>query len=534
MRRTWWMATGIAALGAVSGVHAAGCFFPPPDCELGFCLDTLPSGTGGGHVNPACSADPTRDPGAVIDDCGVFVSATAAPGGDGTKVKPFASFADAAEVKPTRIYACAEDYSESTGVSFSDGVAIYAGFTDCSGSWTWSAIAKATLNGPHDAVALTLDGGENRIENLSVTAADAVVDGGSSIAIVANGGTLDMVNGELKAGNAKDGAAGAELVDDPRLNGEPGAGGIGVCMAGAQNPGPEGITKMCANGGSSTAGDGGAGGEIVASVPAAATDGGDGLPVDATFPMKGLGGTGEGQGDPAAVECSSGSDGASGAAGDSGAGATGIGSISVTGYAGTDGTSGTNGKPGQGGGGGGGAKGGTVSCLGGPATDRAGASGGAGGTGGCGGRGGGGGQAGGSSITLVVLDSAVTLTKTTLTAGRAGNGGRGGNGQAGGRKGTGGASGAGTAGSNDSCGGGDGGTGGSGGPGGGGQGGHSLGIALRGTTPPSGGDIIIDPQRKSSGGAGGTGNTSADGGKGADGAAESCWDFWLLVETRAE
>jgi hypothetical protein len=473
--------------------------------------------------NPACEADPTRDSAAVINECGVFVSSTAAPGGDGTKARPFRSFVEAANTRPKRVYACAEQYDEGVGVSFADGVQIYAGFTDCGGSWTWPGDQRATLNGPADAVALMLSGGDNRVMNLDVVAASATVDGGSSIAVVSSGGSLAVVNGNLTAGDAMAGAAGAQYEPDSALDGEAGGEGVSVCADVESHPGPAGKEEVCPTGGSSVAGKGGDGGDSTGA--AAAGNGGDGAPADLTTPEQGIGGTGEGQGDPPADGCSDGSNGASGAPGDSGRGAIGIGSISVAGYASAGGAPGTNGKPGQGGGGGGGAKGGSSIQCDHVSASRAGSSGGAGGTGGCGGYAGGGGQAGGSSIALVVVGAAVTLEGVILRAGRGGDGGKGGDGQPGGQKGAGGAFAEGVGATDASCRGGDGGKGGPGGPGGGGQGGHSLGIAFQGSTPPVGGELVIDLHNKGNGGLGGSNNDTPDGGKGADGVAAGCLDF---------
>jgi hypothetical protein len=518
---------GGAAVGLVmlGGAAASGCFDSFADCDLSATCPPPADGGGGGGGSAACEADPTQDPAAVIEDCGVFVSASAEPGGDGTRERPFQSFAEAAAAKPKRVYACAEEYAEISGVSFDGGVEIYAGFTECTGAWTWSATAKATLSGPADAVALTLSDGDNHLENLNVVAANAAAGGGSSIAVVASGGSVAIVNGDLTAGDGMDGAAGATLPQDPMLDGDPGDPGVGVCAAGGNNPGPEGKTKSCDTGGSSVAGKGGDGGPVTAMTLDLAGNGGDGAPADPAQPTKGLGGIGEGQGMPEATECTDGSSGASGAAGDSGAGASGIGSLSATGYAGVNGTAGTNGMPGQGGGGGGGAKGVlNFNCGMGPA-DRAGASGGAGGTGGCGGNGGGGGRAGGSSIALVVVEAAVTLNGVTLSPGKAGNGGTGGDGQTGGAKGNGGDSalGAGTA--KPSCRGGDGGAGGIGGPGGGGQGGHSVGIAFQGSIPPTGGEFSVVAENFGTGGLGGLNNSTPEAGNGTDGIAGNCWDF---------
>src|SRR5580704_2303505 len=103
-------------------------------------------GHGAGGGKPDCSGDPTADPAVVIDACGVFVSASAAPGGDGTQATPFQTFAEAAAVKPARVFACAGIYTETTQVSFSGGVEVYGGFSDCGAtSWTWSASVQAQI-----------------------------------------------------------------------------------------------------------------------------------------------------------------------------------------------------------------------------------------------------------------------------------------------------------------------------------------------------------------------------------------------------
>lgn len=482
-------------------------------------------GTGGSTVQ--CDGDPTQDPAIVSDDCGVFVSASAADGGTGTKASPFKTFADAAVAgSGKRIYACAETYNETKAVSFTGGVEIYAGFTDCTSTtgWSWQATTFATLNGAPDVPALVLDGGTSHIQNLNVMAANATVGGGSSIALIVNGGTLDMPNGALEARIAKAGDPGTHVADDSTLDGEQGANGKNTCDPGATHAGPKGNTKVCGTGDSSTAGDGGDGGGLTGGVPDPAASGTNGSPPDASQPTKGVGGIGEGQGSPVATTCESGDDGANGAAGSSGAGATGAGSVSSNGYVGNKGVDGGTGKPGQGGGGGGGAKGATsVDCGSGP-TPVLGASGGAGGTGGCGGALGGGGNPGGSSIALVSLGATVTLGQVMLTAGVAGEGGKGGDGQSGGQKGPGGGPGAGKGTASGSCRGGDGGQGGPGGPGGGGQGGHSLGIAYKGVVP-QGGMFAVNPANKGQGGPGGTGNTTADNGNGIDGVATNTLSF---------
>jgi hypothetical protein len=526
-----------ALLGFGAVAHAAGCdttwddyYKPLLDPKTAIFDDggaDGSDGSGGGDSGPpGCSGDPTTDPAIVTEACGVFVSASAPAGGTGTRASPFQTFVEAAEAKPSRIFACAGTYTETVQVSFSGGVEVYGGFTGCTAtSWAWSESMQAAITTVAGKPGIVLDGGANKLENVSVTApsAPATTPGGSSIALLVNGGSLDMTNGALTAGDAQDGAAGASLMPDPTLNGSAGASGDDACSGTTHSPGPMGAANTCANAGSSTAGNGGAGGQIVGSTLQPAGGGTDGSATPSATPVgmnDGEGGVGEGQ--SGATQCVRGDDGASGTLGSSGAGATGLGTIAAGGYTGVAGQDGTNGTPGQGGGGGGGAQGGlSVICSGTTTGNVPGASGGAGGTGGCGGALGGGGVSGGSSIALLVVDAQVTLVSVTLTAGKGGNGGAGGSGQSGGSGGGGGMNGSGGP-VDDACPGGKGGKGGNGGPGGGGQGGHSLGIAFQGATAPAGGTFMIAATNAGSGGMGGNNNTM---GTGASGLAENCWDF---------
>jgi hypothetical protein len=525
---------GLILAGAVAA--AVACTLPigcieiniGSDCDLNLNCPSGPSGSTGtgahdggtGGSNPDCAGDPTTDPAIVTDACGVFVDASAAPGGDGKQASPFQTFAEAAAAKPARVFACAGTYTETMQVTFSDGVSIYGGFTGCTGkSWTWSASMQAQIATVADKPGMVLDGGANHVENVTVTAPGATMPGGSSIALLVNGGSLEMANGALTAGDAQDGAAGASLMPDSSLDGATGANGANACDPGVTHPGATGATNTCAaTGGNSTAGSGGDGGDPMGAPAGTGTNGSSMPTATPSGTNDGKGGAGE-----AAVLCANGDNGAPGAAGNSGGGATGPGGISAKGYQGIDGAPGGNGAPGQGGGGGGGAKGAMSVTCGSTTASVPGASGGAGGTGGCGGAKGGGGQAGGSSIALLVLDADVTLSNVTLTAGKGGNGGGGGNGQDGGHGGNGGSKGNGTGSANDGCQGGAGGKGGAGGPGGGGQGGHSLGIAFQGITAPKGGTFMIDMTKKGTGGAGGMNNANM--GTGADGVAANCWDF---------
>lgn len=528
-----WIVLGMSGAALVGCWDAYGeLYLPLTEATLGTggsASSSSSSGGGTGGTPPGCEGDPTADATLVRDQCGVFVRASAAAGGKGTKGSPFQTFeeaAGAADVK--RIYACAESYVEKAPIVFTGGVEIYAGFVKCDkqSGWMWMPASKASLTGPADMVSLTLNGGANHLENMNVVVPNASTAGGSAIAMLVISGSLGMSEGSITAGDGMAGVPGMSLADDVTLDGDVGDSGVGICGSGANNKGPVGKQKSCAASDSSTAGNGGDGGELMMSLPQPAGSGTDGIPLDVSSPTKGKGGTGEGQGAPAALSCDSGTDGVSGIAGDAGDGANGYGAVTAKGlYQGVSGKNGTSGKPGQGGGGGGGAKGALLINCGMGAVDRVGASGGAGGTGGCGGVLGGGGKPGGSSIALVVLDAAVKLTDVTLTAGKGGDGGTGGDGQSGGQKGSGGDPGPGKGAGNPSCRGGDGGKGGNGGPGGGGQGGHSLGIAFKGTTAPSGVTFTPDPLNVGVGGIGGVGNTTANSGKGVDGIEEGCWDF---------
>ena len=529
MRQTRW-ATRLVALLVVGGsAQMLGCF--PFDFSEE-ATGTGGSGGTGGYDPPACPGDPVADPALVRDDCGTFVSASAPLGGNGTKASPFSSLSEAAAQRAKRIYACAEDYAATETLRFTDGVEIYAGFTDCgaAGTWTWAESSRATLRGPADEVALTLDQGANLLRNIDVIAADAITDGGSSIALVLTGGTLTAEGVDLRAGAAMAGADGATLMADTTLDGLPGINGTAACMGDLVNGnlGGAAVSKMCPGDPAETSigGKGGDGGTYQTN-PVTVLPGGNGDPGEPD-----LGPGGAGTGEPATGNtwnCGVGANlgganaGASGTEGESGAGApeSDFGALSATGFIGASGQPGLRGTVGQGGGGGGGARGGLI-CQGGT-TYGLGASAGSGGSGGCGGAGGNLGQGGGASIALVSLDAeSVTLTNVRLVAGDGGAGGRGGNGQPGGNGGSPGQGGLGAGGSKAGCSGGFGGAGGNGGVGGGGRGGHSIGIVFTGAAP-TGGEITVG--MAGLGGDAGPNHPSPATGAGADGVAADCWDF---------
>lgn len=494
---------GIAAL--VWGGPFVGCSREADKCErLGTCppAATNSSGSGtGGTIDTTCVPSANSSP--VSDSCGMFVSASLGDDANGgTQDKPLKTLSKALELagkanKP--LYACAETFEEA--VTAPAGMMLYGGL-DCAEGWRYVGDAtKTTIAATADAIGLRFAGGGDttHIEDAVVKAADATIEGGSSIAALAEAGaSVELVRCELVAGNGRDGAKGETPTEsvgpndpnDPAIRGVNGAAACtGDVLSG--NPGGGGTTNVLCS--ASVGGNGGAGTETNGQ------DGTDGQPAGA------LGQHGTGQPAMGAWNCGSGGGqvGDNGLDGMPGAGAPEamVGVLSIAGFTGAAGETGKDGAPGQGGGGGGGAKG-KVGCNG--------ASGGGGGAGGCGGKGGLGGQAGGASIALVSLGSTLSFTDTKLTAGNGGNGGEGGDGQAGGTGGNGGNGGLGM-GTSNACAGGQAGQGGFGGKGGGGRGGHSIGIAYQGEEPSSKGVTITTA-------APGTGGAGADAaGQGADG-----------------
>ncbi|WP_437939885.1 hypothetical protein [Sorangium sp. So ce341] len=408
------------------------------------------------------------------------MSANGADGADGTKQEPLKSINQAimrAKTNGTnRVYVCAEAFEEIVAVPA--GVTIY-GKLDCEAQWQLASTGETILTTPLTAqpgtVPLTINstGGSVRIEDLHIQARDIdpqAMDlrGRSSIAMIVEGGSLSLVRCVLEAGNAAPGATGrAPDPPDDTMKGQPGSSGNDACMGEIVSPKPAPRNECDATDpdDNSRAGLGGNGSFDQFD------DGGNGAPGGDN------GGSRQGNGD-----CGNGGPGMSGGQGRPGSGGKGIGKITSAGYQGDPGMPGQRGKTGQGGGGGAGGMGENV-CM----RENGGASGGSGGTGGCGGAGGAGGEPGGSSIALLSIDAKLTFQDVRLIAKAGGNGGSGASGQSGGEGGEGGPGGMGVADRSLSagCAGGKGGNGGQGGKGGGGQGGHSIGIAYRGTPPPT-------------------------------------------------
>jgi hypothetical protein len=506
-----------------SSLLLAACGRDAQDCTLAL---TCPEYADGGvPVNPECAGDPMGKDAGPKDGCGIFVSPSAAAGGDGSADRPLSSLQSAiarAVLTQKPVFACAKEFAEA--ISVPAGVTIFGGL-DCDAGWIWTAGKRTTVKPAAggkamNEIALKLAPGDGttRIEDVDVIAPDGAAAGASSIAVLVDGVAASFARCDFTAGNGAPGGTGADGAATD-LDGQGGAVGIDICSTGAQSPGATGPMKACSTGGSSTGGDGGDGGGLSGSTLLAAGAGKDGSPADSTMPAAGKGGAGQDT-----MVCAAGLTGTDGAAGDPGKGAdqSMLGSISADGFTGAAGKDGSDGKPGQGGGGGGGAKGGLAILCNGVTVSRVGASGGSGGTGGCGGQHGSGGKPGGSSIALVSLGAMVTLESVNLTAKDGGAGGQGGAGQAGGNSGLGNNGGMGAGLAKNACRGGDGGYGGEGGPGGGGRGGHSIGIAYTGSAPKGG--TITTAAMGAMGGAGGLSATMM-GGQGAAGVAVKVQPF---------
>ncbi|WP_437627207.1 hypothetical protein [Sorangium sp. So ce1151] len=468
--------------------------------------------------------------GPVMDECGVFVSASA--GGDGprtgTRLDPFTSLQQAIVEAQARglhhVYACGETFEEE--VTLISGVHLWGGRRCDDGGWSyaWSfdGANSPTTIAPPVGVPLRVvgdDGAASTIFGMRVVAADASAsDGKSSIAVILSpGAKVKVVESEVFAGNGKDGEAGEDALSVRANDGVLGNDGADACTVDFAT-GALPVVTTCDDGIESIGGYGGDGGIDVGGAGASGQPEPDANAVD-----NGLGGTGAD-----VAMCTEGSKGADGADAGRAAGATGAGYLSVDGWIGVRGEDGKKGGVGQGGGGGGGSKsrGSMIACP--TGRPRGGAAGGSGGSGGCGGRGGKGGGYGGASIGIVALQgSAVTLEATAVTTGSGGNGGVGGTGQPGG---SGGAFGQGgqhpLASGWHACDGGPGGHGGNGGDAGGGLGGPSYGVAALSAYVNIGPDAGLYNGRPGEGGSAGNAAPGDDVGQGQAGDGMSYRQFY--------
>ncbi|WP_437999252.1 hypothetical protein WMF26_04295 [Sorangium sp. So ce185] len=513
----------LCSLGVVVGV--AGCDTVwsnvAEDCESILMCEHhrgLWSGTGGSIPNPHCEADPTKDASTVTDECAVFASASAEPGGDGTQEKPYASLGEAvSKANGKRVLVCAvAPFAES--VTIEAGVEVIGGF-DCDAGWTWSEEARSAIEGPANEIALTLGEGASgaKVRSFAVTAASATELGGSSIGVAVADVEAELAQVDVTAGDGMHGEKGETPSEAPQVGASaPAMSASAACLVEAAVHGGEPGVMTCEDG-ETRGGAGGLGG-ITGTEEGNGQNGKNGAPVPEPNPDEhGLGGTG--QTDPDG-ECKSGAKGKSGIRGNPGDARNDT-VLTLAGIEGGDGDNGKIGTRGQGGGGGGGAKAGQFCGTSTNLVNGPGASGGGGGAGGCGGKGGGGGKAGGSSIGIVSLGTKLVLKEVTVEVGTAGKGGDGAGGRGGAAGGSGAAGGAASSlGGSIGCRGGDGGQGGMGGPGAGGRGGHAVGIAY--ATAPGG---AVELASFMPGTAGDGGTTAPGGNAGMAGESGECWNF---------
>jgi hypothetical protein len=500
------IAFGAAAQGVACANTVEDCALIGEACDGQTPQGASSSGTGGSGGGALCDQHPKDNPGAIADECGVFVK-TGVAGGEGTKASPLgtvqAAIAKATESSKKRVYACIGAFTES--VSVPAGMSLFGGL-DCAKDWAATA-QRSTLKGTADKIPLTLQGdgsSETRIEAWNIEAADATAPGGSSIAAIAQDtAVVRFESSSLTAGRGANGPDGESASSMAPLQPVKSANGNQACMTANVNLGGMYNQNTCEPENpevpeTSIGGDGGNGNVAFGSA---------GQPGQAEPPPMDSKGT---AGQPGLSNCAMGGDGgngADGADGEAGLGGTAKGTLSPElGLIGASGGNGKKGLPGQGGGGGGGQKGKSAMPPTKP-TACAGASGGAGGAGGCGGLGGKGGVAGGSSIALVSINATISMVGVKLTTSKGGLGGAGGSSQPGALGGLGGAGGVGMTVElvtmYPACKGGNGGNGGRGGPGGGGSGGHSIGIAYSGAAPTA--DMTTFDVPTDGGGMGGTG-----------------------------
>ncbi|MGK3960946.1 hypothetical protein WMF38_48820 [Sorangium sp. So ce118] len=470
-----------------------------------------------------CDEEVVQDP--LLASCGVFASAGARPGGNGTKDSPYSRLQEAIDnAKGNRVCACAsQPFAEA--VTLRDGIDLLGGFT-CE-AWTRPPGARSAIRGPAGQVALTLtaEAGGAMVEAFEITAESAEDQlGGSAIAVAVDDIPAQLRQVHVSAGDGKKGRHGEPLTEPATAGRSAPTGGEAgapndACSAEPPHGGQPGH-NMC--GDDETSGGAGApGGQVSAddrnSVYGQA--GTNGLPAMAT--------TGRGGMFNAGWSVEPASAGASRPPGASGAGGH-RGPLTLAGFLEGDGAGGEAGQPGQGGGGGVGGHA-RLRCPESGAPLFAGASGGGGGAGGCGGGGGAGGRAGGSSIGIVSLGTKLILVEVTASVGQASDGGNGAAGQLGGRGGEGAPGGtvADEASWSSNNMGGRGGSGGTGGPGGGGRGGDAIGIAYATcpTTPEAASSLGIRSLGQP--GASGAGGDIAQPGQqshpGERGIRAACW-----------
>ncbi|MRG93084.1 PGRS family protein [Polyangium spumosum] len=480
------LASLLATLACAAGAAAFG------GCGLDVfadCSVTKTCAGGQASTKVACSLD--GDP-SQPSPCGIYVSASGDDENPGTPERPLRTLGKAvgmAQAEGARpIYACAETFVEP--LTLRGGEVIHGGY-NCTTGTKWSAqVGVTTLSASANEVPLRVRaGGPTVLTNVEVIAADAVLPGSSSIAVIAEGSDLKLVRCHLEAGNGADGKTPPSEAQ-AATDGAPGKMGYAACTYSNVQE----VVTMCGP----VESIGGSGGFGTSPWGKAGRNSSHGKDVS--------GGHGGEPEEFTLTECTDGGPGADGSVGAPGAHGDLLGSISASGYEGAAGASGGEGSVGLAGGGGGAALGGSGGgkCPVGSQTIH-GAGGGSGGTGGCGGKGGVGGGAGGGSFGLLSLDARLAFEDVSIVTARGGKGGDGASGQAGGNGGAGGQGGAPPLISplKPGCNGGKGGNGGDGGHGGGGRGGHSIGIAWVGNAPPVAPGVTFELGLEGPGGLGG-------------------------------
>jgi hypothetical protein len=131
---------------------------------------------------------------------------------DGTKERPVSTLAKAVELsakKGARVYACAETFTEA--LVLDAGVEVFGGL-ECEKEWAYVGDEKkTTLTAGADAIPLVMKSGASgaSVADFGIHAADAVMEGGSSIAVLVESAVAELVRCELVAGNGAKGSVGA-------------------------------------------------------------------------------------------------------------------------------------------------------------------------------------------------------------------------------------------------------------------------------------------------------------------------------------
>ncbi len=156
--------------------------------------DSGSDGGDGGEAGPPPSCIPSMNSEPVAATCGVFVSSEKGDdtNGKGTPTSPYKTIGHALAKNAATIYACAGTTPYSEALSVDQKVTLF-GALDC-GTWKYDAANKTQLTALADMVPLTLSSSSasgTEVEDFAITAADATVAGGSSIAVLDDNADLD-------------------------------------------------------------------------------------------------------------------------------------------------------------------------------------------------------------------------------------------------------------------------------------------------------------------------------------------------------